>query len=239
MGDLIFVCGGYPEKFIANCWTANILGGNWTEIASMKTTRAWHTLTAVGDKLIATGGSDDFQFGTAWSAQDGISSVEVYTQTSGNWEQASWSLPHNDLGHCVLSFSSVDEIIYISGAKTVNAVEVKKINVNTGESTDLATPDGGLGGHHYCVQHSDMVYMTEEESGKAWKYSITQNSWTKLADVLDENPQGLAVVAGELTFFGSSGVKILRNGAWVNSNVQPVGRMGEWSYEYPAIVVLP
>ena len=66
-------------------------------------------------------------------------------------------------------------------------------------------------------------------------YSIAQNSWTVLANAVEASPQGLAVVAGELTLFGANLVQILRNGAWQNADSQTVGEMKD----YPALVLLP
>ena len=49
-------------------------------------------------------------------------------------------------------------------------------------------------------------------------------------------PQGLALVGGEITFFGSKGVQMLRNGeAWEHVVYQPEGTLAG----SPAVLVLP
>ena len=154
-------------------------------------------MATVGDKLVVAGGSNDWPMGAPWETQAGLSSVELYTK-AGGWQAAGWSLPNQDYGHCIVSFSSSDELIYVSGVVKSDTVEVWKININTGERTALASPPGGAGGEHHCAQQADTVYVSEYRSDgiKVWMYSIADNAWTELRTVFDSKPQGWKFMSG-------------------------------------------
>ena len=68
--------------------------------------------------------------------------------------------------------------------------------------------------------HLNNVYVVDQQP-KVWKYSIPDNSWEKIEDSLKSRPQGLVVLAGDLTSFGVNDVQVLRNGTWQLPDSQP------------------
>ena len=232
LGNQVYLCGGHKKlnesfKMLDECWTANVQGGEWTVANKMKSPRYGHTLTTMKGIIMATGGLSDL---------GSMSSVEFFSEEKG-WKTASWSLSNADYGHCVIPLTNLNEIIYISGTGR-NAVEVIKINIVDGSKVFLSSPPGATRGWNFCTHQSDIIYFVHHETGtkhRVWKYSISQDSWIELANVIDSEDQGLAFLGKELFFFGTTSIHVLRNGVWNNSVLQP---KGEINYG-PAIVILP
>jgi len=166
---------------------------------------------------------------------------------------------HTDY-HFNLTISSNHHIIRLSSRRDLARIDVKKIDILTGDSVTLASP--ALTGpakrrngraRHYCsrVLHGDTLYLSylsDDQDIKTWmvnngfqhtvwEYSISRNSWKALEHlVFDGHHQGLALVGGEITFFGMKGVQMLRNGeAWEHVVYQPEGTLAG----SPAVLVLP
>ena len=80
LGSRVFYCGGYDHQYQKSCYSVELDAEHpvWQEEASMTTERRDFGLTAVVDKLFATGGF----YGSALAH----SSVEVFTYGEG-WRQ--------------------------------------------------------------------------------------------------------------------------------------------------------
>ena len=113
---------------------------------------------------------------------------------------------------------------------------MKKINITTGNMDNLPAPPGIDGSRDlYCAVHSsrpyienyhDIVYVTEADSGvpgqfKVWNYNVSSSEWDQRGYIQDGYQVGLEVVNGELTFFGTKYVHVLKNGEWQKARLQP------------------
>ena len=227
LGDHIYSCGGSISQ---KCFKASLNGGRWIEIEEMREKRYGHTLTAVGDRLVATGGI----------RTDGrvAETVEIYT-TGGGWQTAGWSLVRMDFRHCAVAVSR-SEVLIISGDRT-SAMVITKYNVNNGETERLTPPRGATGSAHYCTKYYDHVYVTDYVHGKqhyVWKMALASNQWERLPNLTVDTSYAaehqIAVVNGELTVFYRNLVQVLRNGQWqfVEPNL-------EGQFQDGAVVGLP
>merc|ERR1711962_35486 len=235
--DLVYICGGTIKlsdfEYFDSCWTASVSGGEWTQVGSMKTPRSYHTLNTLDDgRLIATGGFDN-----------GVLSNSVETFSSDNGWKLSTPLPIGDAKHCILNLAEKDKVLYISGVGSLDSTRVEILNIETGDTEALLPPDSSIGGAHYCAKNGNTVFLSEQQKrsdfsprreNKVWKLSLVDKSWTPLAMVYDSKPQGLDVVAGDLYFFGTHGVQVLKNGGWHRAINQPRGALKGG----PAILVL-
>ena len=57
LGDTIYHCGGSQQGKSKLCFKASVLGGSWSRIEDMKVGRWGHTLTTVGNSIVATVGT--------------------------------------------------------------------------------------------------------------------------------------------------------------------------------------
>ena len=145
LGDQIYSCGGSKVK---KCFRASINGGGWSAVENMKEERYGHTLTTVGDRLVATGGI----------RTDGrvAETIEIYTDGIG-WQTASWSLLMLDYRHCAVAISQ-NEVLMISGDRE-SEMKVTMYNINNGEATTYTSPPEATGQAHYCTRDNDYMYV--------------------------------------------------------------------------------
>merc|ERR1711962_1622876 len=244
LNNTIYVCGGLTSGFTwrtksNSCYTATTTG-QWHEFASMKQARVLHTLTAVGDSLMVTGGLNQTHHLS--------SSVEVYSPSQG-WEYVNWNLSKPDAGHCLISINRSTAFM-VSGDGYKDAMQVTLLDVTIGETLEhITSPESSTGRLHYCVKDGNQIIMADfKEWNGPWqffRYDIPTETWN--AEKIPNLPldlwavSGLAVLNGELILFGSEGVYILVRGTeWRRAENQPKSKLrdadGDWGGD---VVVLP
>merc|ERR1712212_76517 len=127
-----YSCGGYPSSVTkGDCFTTLPGQLEWTPApnARMKVARYSHTMTVVGDRLVATGGMLN---------NKKLRSVEILQPAGSGWSYPPWSLRAPRTGHCAVAWSSA-ELIVIAGFDASGhwTNTVTKYNVITGKSQDL------------------------------------------------------------------------------------------------------
>merc|ERR1711962_361576 len=241
LNNTIYVCGGLTSGFTwrtksNSCYTTTTTG-QWNEFATMKQARVLHTLTAVGDSLMVTGGLNQTHHLS--------SSVEVHSPSQG-WEYANWNLSKPDAGHCLISINRSTAFM-VSGDGYWD-MQVTLLDVNTGETLEnITSPENATGREHYCVKNGTQIIIADyiEDDGH-WKgpwqffsYDISTKAWKaeKIPNLQlnHEDVEALAVLNGELTLFGREGVYILVRGKeWRKADNQPESQL-----LYGDVVVLP
>merc|ERR1711915_86613 len=216
MGNEIFSCGG--DKAKNQCYSTHVGHPTWNRIADMKVGRSYHTLTTVGQHLVATGGG-------SW--QQGFhNSVEIYH--SGQWNLASWKLIEPLGNHRAVS-SSDSEIVVLGGSdKSSKAtIKVTKYNIFTGHAT-VMNPLPEVNRYFACTNIENMIYISGGYvNNNVWQYDGIR--WTKLPSLLQAR-SGAALVALDDTLYVLGG-KVGTNWAKIRTVEKLVGN--HWQRVYP------
>merc|ERR1711951_314148 len=196
------------------------------------------TLTAVGDRLVATGGN---------LVDDDHVSVEIYHPHTG-WTPAPLSLNLDDANHCAVAVNN-SHLFIVSGLRNEHAMEITLYNIDSGEETRINPPHsrpGAKGGKHLCVKHGDYVYLDDganDESGALRLFEFSLEAYGEAfvwpwrehhlpAREASSRVKAMAVVNGEVlvVYDGSncgSCIHVLRGGQWVEANYHLQWEIGD------------
>jgi len=228
LGDNLITCGGiYAGKA---CYSASLQDSyrTWTKMAEMSSLRHGHTLTAVGNQLVAAGGFGDVPE---------IDSVEIFS--GDQWREAGWKLLEGLSGHCTVAASDT-EIIVIGGRTGDDSWSDKmtKYNVETGESTELATLPQPFWSHA-CYRFQDYIYVTggwkmysSDALADTLRYDINLEEWLELPEMpKGRESHGMVVTEDGVYVLGGwnqeRSVMLLSNNTW--EDVKP-GLQFDFSY---------
>jgi len=177
----VFSCGGAGSdaSTLSACFAINIGKGiAWEPIASLQVGRYYHSLSAVGDKLVVAGGFD--------LNLNPLNSVEIFQ--AGTWTTPSWQLKEHGGGHCVVVASNTT-IIQLGGVQDqASSDKVWKIDITKGEIAPIpAMPEkvgtpGCYDYHHRLIYSGGKVDMAP--SNKVWEFKRQEKRWVPLPSLL-------------------------------------------------------
>jgi len=196
----ILMCGGYDQySNLAECHLLSLSDSSWSQFPSLTQPRYRAAIAYIPDtdSLVATGGND--------GSQAASSAVEIIRRGDPSWQaRPEWSLPKEINGHC--SFYAAPHL-YIVGGRN-NGYELPdtwRLELGrAGAAWEAMAPMGEGKAAYGCTRHGDTFYAVGGGiDNSAFSYSISENSWTRLADLRQaRDGPGLGVVAGVLTVFG-------------------------------------
>jgi len=187
--------------------TPGQVGEEWTKSPTAKflVGRFLFSLTVVGNKLVAAGGSVSY-------SRDFTSSVEIMPSGKETFEKQKWKLKNSMSSHCAVATSS-DELVIIGGetkntfGSAVTLNKVTKYNITDGANTDLLNlPVPVL--DHACALFENKITISggNKKYGSPYNKEVWQldkGTWSKLPSM----PEGrlghaMMVVDGKLYVFG-------------------------------------
>jgi len=205
-----YSCGGYNAR--DECYTT-VPGRSgkmvWTAAPRLQTRRAFHTLTAVGKKLVVAGGYDAYN--------DKLNHVEIY-QSGRIWSNASWVLKEFVADHCAVAWpGSSTDIVIIGGTSPDTASslfagvhersdKVTKYNINTGRSTSLPNLPYAMSKFACCIYKGKITIsggVTDNPTGGKRVWQLAGSQWVELPSLTnDRHDHEMGVLAGELYVLG-------------------------------------
>jgi len=214
--DKIYSCGGHVSEAqlgSKKCFAASTDGGSWSRVEDMNVKRFGFTLTAVGDQLVATGGT-----------RQGLRSVEIYKVGSG-WRTANWTLDVGAYRHCAVALSD-SQIMVVSGRRmSITVYDMTNAARETVDPPSEATTFVS----HKCVRLGDYLYVSSALSyspnmkvrNLVWVYQMSRKTWRDFPEYMAYYYNSLAILKGNLTVFDRDGVQVLHNQMWQRAAHQP------------------
>jgi len=201
VGEQLYSCGSYRASDWRKCFTT-VLGQttNWTPAPDLQVGRWDHTLTAVGDKLVVTGGHNSGK----------LNSVEILNPGSSSWTDPGWSLSEPVYDHCAVADSN-SSLVIIGGVTNSgrDTNSVRRYDLNTKSSTNMTSLPEALYGTA-CVIYKNKItvsggrYINSGSTGKVWQLDGSQ--WVQLPSMKTKrDAHAMAVVGDEMFVFGGWG----------------------------------
>jgi len=201
LGGQIYSCGGgNPNSdLIEQCYTTVPGQQDWTRAPDLQVGRYDHTLTAVGDKLVATGGS---------SSTSILDSVEILNPGSSSWTDAGFSLSEAVMTHCAVADSN-SSLVIIGGSTTDGSSNrVRRYDLNTKAVTSLPDFPTTIA-NPACVMYNNKITVSGGFDGtvKSMKMlQLLEGQWVENPSMnIARQGHNMVVMDGQLYVIGGMG----------------------------------